>query len=570
MSMLHTKGSRGWARALIIVMVSLSLTLSMPAKPAMAVGLPVFDAAALAKLTDSFVKQLANQIINMAMQKLMQEANKALGPVVNIPILGEFVGVVVGGITQDLEYMLRRGSNGALAGIFRSPQQNFQDCMSNFACTANIKVSPELKAQFAGAGGEFNYKPPSELPKDLQNAYMDSYTKEVGIISGTAPNGGIALAGPPVQADPAKPNVYTGVTTAGNKVVWDAKSSYSANAPQLAIPAGTPFFTPDADSPAFDTSSYTNADLKLNVGNGALSFTMPTAEGSSANPTMTASPAAVAAAKKANATGQPQTVNGITFDPGITIGNDGTIGGNIGANIDFGGAQVSATFGDNGVNGMPAFSVKDVGKAFCPDLTEQDKAGGAVCRTADAAVSGLVGCAFGGNVGNCAKDVGKNAGAPLAGDLARGFLGRIRETLGVKGSSGESSASSSGLQVAAAGRAIHEEYFCPSNDNTAECIARVSAKRSTAAAEAAIGVIAESARVQNTLPQMKEGCDRAVKETLEKGGGNANTIEFSQLMLGQCYNGIDIALKMLELQNMGMKAQQYLVTSPTALPGDKG
>lgn len=564
MSMLHTKGSRGWMRALIIVMVSLSLTLSMPAKPAMAVGLPVFDAASLAKLADSFVKQLANQIINMAMQKLMQEANKALGPVLNIPILGEFVGVVMDGMAQDLTNMVRRGANGALEGIFRSPQQNFQDCMSNFACTANIKVSPELKAQLGGVG-EFNYKPPSELPEDLKNAYKNSYAKEGNIISGTAPEGGIALAGPPVQADPAKPNVKTGVTTAGNKVVWsDTKFSYSANGPQLAIPAGTPFFTPDGTPPpAFDTSSYTNADLKLNVGNGALSFTMPTAEGSSANPTMTASPAAVAAAKKANATGQSQTVNGITFDPGITIGNDGKIGGNIGANIDFGGAQVSATFG---VNGMPAVSVKDVGKALCPNLTEQDKVGGAVCRTADAAVSGLVGCAFGGNFGECAKGAGKNAGATLA----RGLLGSIRETLGVKGSSGESSASSSGLQVAAAGRAIHKEYFCPSNDNTAECIAGVSAKRSTDAAKAAIGVIAESARVQNELPQMKEGCDRAVKETLEKGGGNGNTIGLVNVLQRECYNGIDMSLKMLELKKIEMEAQQYLVTSPTALPGDKG
>jgi hypothetical protein len=562
--MLHSKGTRGWMRALVIVMVSLALTLSMPAKPAMAAGLPVFDAASLAKLADSFVQKLADQIINMAMQKLMQEANKALGPVVNMPILGEFVGVVMDGMFQDLTDMVNRGSNDALAGIFRSPQKNFQDCMGNFACTANIKVSPELKAQFAGAGGEFNYKPPSELPKDLQTSYIDSYTKGGGnIISGIVPKGGIALAGPPVQADPAKPNVYTGVTTAGNQVVWDTKSSYGANAPQLAIAAGTPFFTPDGKAPpAFDTSSYTNADLKLNVGNGALSFTMQTAEGSSAMPTMTASPAAVAAAKKANATGQSQTFNGIEFNPGITIGNDGRIGGGVGK-INFGGAQVSATVGANGV---PAINVQDVGKALCPNLTEQDKAGGAVCRTADAAVSGLVGCAFGGNAGECAKGVGKNAGATLA----RGLLGSIRETLGVKGSSGASSASSGALQVAAADKALREAYFCPSDDNTAECRARVSAARNTDLAYSATEYIASAKAWQTKLPQMKKDCDDAVTITMEKGGGNGNTIGFAKIMQDKCYNGIELAMKMAQLQQMSLTAQQYLVTAPTALPGGGG
>jgi hypothetical protein len=470
------------------------------------------------------------------------------------------------GMFQDLADMAYRGSNDALAGIFRSPQKNFQDCMSNFACTANIKVSPDLKAQFKGAAAtEFAFTPPSELPKDLQTSYIDSYTKGGGnIISGIVPKGGIPLAGPPVQADPAKPNVYTGVTTAGNQVVWDAKSSYGANALPLAIPAGTPFFTPDGTPPpAFDPSNYTNADLKLNVGNGALSFTMPTAEGSSAMPTMTASPAAVAAAKKANATGKTQTFNGIEFEPGITIGNDGTFGGGVGSKINFGGAQVSATVGANGV---PAINVQDVGKALCPDLTEQDKAGGAVCRTADAAVSGLVGCAFGGNAGECAKGVGKNAGATLA----RGLLGSIRETLGVKGSSGASSASSGALQVAAADKALREAYFCPSDDNTAECRARVSGYRSETAAKEGMEFITRSTELQTKLPQMKKDCDDAVARTMEKGGGNTNTIAFAKIMLDQCYNGIDIALKMLELKKMEMEAQQYLVTSPTALPGDKG
>jgi hypothetical protein len=388
---------------------------------------------------------------------------------------------------------------------------------------------------------------------------MDSYTKGGNLISGTAPKGGIALAGPPVQADPAKPNVYTGVTTDGATLNY-----YSTSASSTTIAAGTPFFTPDGKAPpAFDSSNYTNADLKLNVGNGALSFTMQTAEGSSAMPTMTASPAAVAAAKKANATGQPQTVNGITFDPGITIGNDGTIGGDVGAKINFGGAQVSATVGANGV---PAINVQDVGKALCPDLTEQDKVGGAVCRTADAAVSGLVGCAFGGNAGECAKGVGKNAGATLA----RGLLGSIRETLGVKGSSGASSASSGALQVAAADKALREAYFCPSDDNTAECISGVTAARSAAAAKAGIQGISGFAKLQNELPQMKKDCDDAVTKTMEKGGGNGNTIGLANIMQDQCYNGIELAMKMAQLQQMSLTAQQSLVTAPTALPGGGG
>ena len=100
MSMLHTKGTRGWMRALVIVMVSLSLTLSMPAKPAMAlITVPTIDVQGVPLWIKQLAEQVATKLINTAMQKLMQEANKALGPVVNMPLVGEILQPTLNGIT---------------------------------------------------------------------------------------------------------------------------------------------------------------------------------------------------------------------------------------------------------------------------------------------------------------------------------------------------------------------------------------------------------------------------------------------------------------------------------------
>ncbi len=528
MSMLHTKkGTRGWMRALVIVMVSLSLTLSMPAKPAMAVGVPVFDAASLAKLAESFVQQVTTKIINMAMQKLMQEANKALGPVVNMPLVGEILQPTLNGITQDLTDMVNRGSNDALAGIFRSPQQNFQDCMNNFACTSNIQLGSNFTASFSG-DNPFKVTTPSALPAALiQNSF------NFGDVAGLAV-APINLVSP---ATSFGPGVWQGVTTGGNTV----RFAYSGSTPPLAIAAGTAFTTSDAKVPDFATL----ANMNLNIGNGALTVS----PSGSDSYTMTASPSVRTAIEQANKTGVPQNVAGMTIEPGLGVGSNGQITGNIAAALNFGGAPIGATFGANGVSNL---SVGDLSKTLCPDLTEQDKAGGKVCGAANAAVSGLLGCISGGNAGNCAQDVGEN--------VAQQLLGGVGQALGglFKGQS------SSGLQVAAAEKAQYAKYFCPPNDNTAECIAKVTAARNTDLAYSATEYIASAKAWQTKLPQMLDDCNGVVKEVAKPGTSNA--ILAASIALKQCQNTIANANAAFQMQKDILDAQRYLVTAPTAIP----
>jgi hypothetical protein len=494
----------------------------------MAQGVPVFDAASLAKLAESFVQQVTTKIINMAMQKLMQEANKALGPVVNMPLVGEILQPTLNGITQDLTDMVNRGSNDALAGIFRSPQQNFQDCMNNFACTSNIQLGSNFTASFSG-DNPFKVTPPSALPAALKNSL------NFGDVAGLAV-APINLAG---SATSVGSGVWEGVTTGGNTV----RFAYSGSTPPLAIAAGTAFTTTDAAvSPDFLKT------MNLNVGNGALTFSNVSLDGG--NPyTMTASAPLIKAIESANSTNQVQIVNGIEVKPGLTVGSDGKIGGDIATALNFGGAQIGATVGANGVSNL---TVGDLSKTLCPNLTDADKLGGKVCGAAQTAISGLLGCVSGGNVGSCAKNVGQ------------GLLGGVGQALGdmFKGQS------SSGLQVEAAEKAQYAKYFCPPNDNTAECIARVTAARNTDLAYSATEYIASAKAWQTKLPQMLADCNRVVKDVAKPGTSNA--ILAASIAQKQCQNAIDTTNVAFGMQKAILDAQQYLVTAPTALFGDKG
>ena len=530
MSMLHSKGTRGWMRALVIVMVSLSLTLSMPAKPAMAlITVPTIDVQGVPLWIKQLAEQVATKLINTAMQKLMQEANKALGPVVNMPLVGEILQPTLNGITQDLTDMVNRGSNDALAGIFRSPQQNFQDCIGNIACTSNIQLGNNFTASFSG-DNPFKVTTPSALPAALKNSL------NFGDVAGLAV-APINLAG---SATSVGSGVWEAVTTGGNTV----RFAYSGSTPPLAIAAGTAFTTTDAAvSPDFLKT------MNLDVGNGALKFSNVALDGG--NPyTMTASAPLIKAIESANSTNQVQTVNGIEVKPGLTVDSNGKIGGDIATALNFGGAQIGATVGANGVSNL---SVGDLSKTLCPNLTDADKLGGKVCGAANAAVSGLLGCISGGNAGNCAQDVGKNA--------AQQLLGGVGQALG--GALGGGS-SSSGLQVAAAEKAQYAKYFCPPNDNTAECIARVTAARNTDLAYSATEYIASAKAWQTKLPQMLADCNGVVARVAKPGTSNA--ILAARIAQEQCQNTIANANAAFQMKSDILDAQRYLLTAPTAIP----
>jgi hypothetical protein len=528
--MLHTKGTRGWMRVLVIVMLSLSLTLSMPAKPAMALAtVPTIDVQGVPLWIKQLAEQVATKLINMAMQKLMQEANKALGPVVNMPLVGEILQPILGGITQDLTDMVNRGSNDALAGIFRSPQQNFQDCMNNFACTSNIQLGSNFTASFSG-DNPFKVTPPSALPAALKNSF------NFGDVAGlnVAP---INLVSP---ATSFGPGVWEAVTTGGNTV----RFAYSGSTPPLAIAAGTAFTTSDAKVPDFATL----ANMNLNIGNGALTVS----PSGSDSYTMTASPSVRTAIEQANTTNQPQTVAGITIKPGLGVSN-GQITGNIAAALNFGGAQIGATFGANGVSNL---SVGDLSKTLCPDLTEQDKAGGKVCGAANAAVSGLLGCISGGNAGNCAQDVGENAAQQLLGGIGQALGGLFKGQ------------SSSGLQVAAGQQALFAQYFCAPNDNTPQCMAQKYTDRNAAVAYSTTAYIANAKAWQVKFPQIKADCDKAVEKVTKNG--DSNSLQAGEIIQINCYKWMDVAFKNLELERSIVDMYSIIATASTAIPGGGG
>jgi hypothetical protein len=398
--------------------------------------------------------------------------------------------------------------------------------MNNIACTSNIQLGNNFTASFSG-DNPFRVTTPSALPVALKNSFNFSDVAGVAVAEMAFPS----------PATSVSPGLWEAVTTGGNTV----RFAYSGSTPPLAIAAGTAFTTPDA-TPDFSKL----AKMDLNVGNGALKFSNVALDGG--NPyTVTASPAAVAAAKKANATGETQTFNGIEFNPGITIGNDGTFGGDVGAKINFGGAQIGATVGANGVSNL---SVGDLSKTLCPNLTEQDKAGGKVCGAANAAISGLVGCAFGGNAGECAKDVGKQ----LLGGISSQALGGA-----LKGGS-----SSSGLQVQAAEQALLAQNFLPPNNNTAESIANLTADRNAALAYAVTSYIANAKLWQIKFPQIKADCDKAVEKATKNG--DSNSLQAGKIIQIKCYNGMDVAFKNLELERSIVDMYGLIVTAPTAIP----
>lgn len=528
------KGACGWARALMIVMLSLSLTLSMPAKPAMAVGVPVFDSASFAKLFKSLIEQMATKVINMAMQKLMQEANKALGPVLNMPILGEILQPTLDGISQDLTGMLTRGSNDLMGNIFRSPQQNFQDCMNSFACTSNIQLSNDFTASFSSpafnnANTDFTVLSPAQLPEGLS---------QYGAIAGKA-SYPLAFAAPPVQDG----GFYTADLTNGASIKFSLPSGTNVGS-MTSLPANVTFTTTDAAvSPDFLKT------MNLNIGNGAIRLSAPTADGSVAAPTVKASPAVKAAIVKANTTNQPQEVSGITINPGQLSIENGQIVGNVVAGFNFGNVPVSAAFG---TSGNPKLTVQNLDNVLCPNLTPDDKAGGKICGAAQTAISGLLGCVSGGNIGNCAKNVGQNT--------AQQLLGGIGQALGdmFKGKS------NSGLQVQAAEQALYAQYFCPENDNTPQCIAQKTALRNADLAYSATAYIANAKAWQVKFPQIKADCDKAVAKATKNG--DANSLQAGKIIQIQCYNGMDVAFKNLELEESIVRMKNYIVTAPTAIP----
>jgi hypothetical protein len=124
--------------------------------------------------------------------------------------------------------------------------------------------------------------------------------------------------------------------------------------------------------------------------------------------------------------------------------------------------------------------------------------------------------------------------------------------------------SSSGLQVAAAEKAQYAKYFCPPNDNTAECIAKVTAARNTDLAYSATEYIASAKAWQTKLPQMLDDCNGVVKEVAKPGTSNA--ILAASIALKQCQNTIANANAAFQMQKDILDAQRYLVTAPTAIP----
>lgn len=533
------KGARGWARALMIVMLSLSLTLSMPAKPAMAlVTVPTIDVKGVPVWIKQLVEQVATKLINMAMQKLMQEANKALGKVANMPMLAEILKPTLDGISQDLTGMLTRGSNDLLGNIFRSPQQNFQDCMGNIACTSNIQLSNNFTASFSSpafnnTNTDFTVLSPAQLPAGLS---------QYGSIAGQA-SYPLAFAAPPVQDG----GFYTADLTNGASIKFSLPSGTNVGS-MTSLPANVAFTTTDASvSPDFLKT------MNLNVGNGALTFSNVSVDGG--NPyTMTASAPLRQAIDRANSTNEVQTVNGIEVKPGLTVGSDGKIGGDIATALNFGGAQVSATVGANGVSNL---SVGDLSKALCPNLTEADKLGGKVCGAAQTAISGLLGCVSGGNIGNCAKNVGQN--------VAKSLLGGIGQALG--GALKGGGQSNSGLQVEAGQQALFAQYFCAPNDNTPECIAQKTALRNADLAFKTTEHIANVRAWQVKFPEIKKDIDKNIGKLMQKcDGGNANCIAAAQLFQKQAYEDLNNAKDVIWLKSQELDALARLPLLPTAIP----
>ncbi|MBM3602231.1 MAG: hypothetical protein FJX22_00400 [Alphaproteobacteria bacterium] len=528
-------------------MLSLSLTLTMPAKPAMAVGVvPTIDVKGVPVWIKQLAEQLATKLINMAMQKLMQEANKALGPVANMPLLGEILQPTLDGLMQDAMRLATSGSNDLMNNIFRSPQQNFTDCMNNFACTSNIQLSNNFTASFANPFGgtgsantTFTVIPPSQLPANL---------REYGAVAGQS-SSPLPFAGPPVQNG----NVYTAELPNGASVNFNPPPGTNF-ALMTSLPANVAFTTTDATA-NMNFLDAPNAGLNLNVGN-ALRIVAPTADGTTAAPTVIASPEVRAAIKTANSDNKPVDVSGITINPNqLTIGPGGQIQGNLQAGFTLpGNIDVTAAFGAQGNPQIQA----NVGNALCPNLTDADKLGGKVCGMANAAVSKLLDCATGGNPGQCAQGAGKG----LLVSLGQAALGDMFK----KESKGDG-----GLQVEAGQQALFAQYFCDPNNNTPECIAQKTALRNADLVFKTTEHISNIQAWKTKFPQIKTDIDKNIAKMMEKcGGGNANCIAAAQLFQEQAYGDLENSERVLILNGEILKAYSLLPTLPTALTLTKG
>jgi hypothetical protein len=580
MSMLHTKGTRGWMRALVIVMVSLSLTLSMPAKPAMAVVLvPTIDGAAIAKLGESLAQQLIQKLINMAIQKATQEIVKATGSPELAEIALAFTEPVMKYYGEKLEGMATRGVGDMMVGL-RTPKQNFADCMNSFACQSNIKFTNDFATSFnnpfSAGNPSLTFVQPSSLPPNLRGQYG-----EIAVRSTQS----IPLAGPVSIEN----GFATGTLANGAGATFLPSNTFNPSA--TAIPAGTVFTTPPD---ALNMKGlWETGTLNVSVPGLVSVNNLPISEGAasaSAPPTVTASPQLAAAVTDANKTNQPKTftVAGqpVTVKPGqFSVSGDGNITGGgtikigdvettLNGSASPGGVQGSASIGANfgGLpvtasitqDGKPAVKVDNLAKVMClgSAANGQNAANGqsldqTLCPVVGTALNGALNCALSGGGGNCLKNSAKNAGVNLAQSLA----GAILNQGGVPNKQGGSAE----LQAAAAAEQIRKTLYC--TEPTAECSAFVSGARNDflaglnlrlyeTAYKLQLETPTEYAQAFATLEQMGKQCK----------GGNTNCLMAQQLFLKQWELSQVIKWRLLEAQRVQAQVAASFPTAPLTMP----
>jgi hypothetical protein len=535
-------------RTLVIVMVSLSLTLSMPAKPAMAVILvPTIDGAAIAKLAESLAQQLIQKLINMAIQKATQEIVKATGSPELAEIALAFTEPVMKYYGEKLEGMATRGVGDMMVGL-RTPKQNSADCMNSFACTSNIKFTNDFTTSFndpfSAGNPSLTFVQPSSLPPNLRGQYGEIAVKSTQ---------SIPLAGPVSIEN----GFATGTLANGAGATFLPSNTFNPSA--TAIPAGTVFITPSNDL-NMNSLWKDNSTLNVSVPGLVNVNNLPIGEGAasaSAPPTVTASPPLAAAVTDANRTGEPKTftVGGqqVTVKPGqFSVSGDGNITGGgtikigdvettLNGSASPGGVQGSASIGANfgGLpvtasitqDGKPAVQVDNLAKVMCPGSAAngQNAANGqsldqTLCPVVGTALNGALNCALSGGGGNCLKNSAKTAGVNLAQSLA----GAILNQGGVPNKQGGSAE----LQAAAVVEQIIATQYCTEPNN--ECFSRASGARNDFLALSLLDLKGATHRRQAEIPtEYAEAFKTAALMGKQCKGGNTNCLLSQQLFLTQ-------------------------------------
>jgi hypothetical protein len=528
MSMLHIKGTRGWMRVLVIVMVSLSLTLSMPAKPAMAAGIPVFDGASLASLGKQLVEQALTRLIARGIQFATQEVAKAIGD----PVLAE---AVLGALdpkikewTEKLQGMTQRGVGDVFSGIMRSPEQKFQDCMYSTACTSSIQIS-NLTAGFKGNdySNAFNVASPTALPADLKTAFSASWGS-TPLITPVK----LDFAGPAVTT--ATPNVYQATLKNGvdiNFAYSSAANSIGGSVPPLSLPRGS-YFTTAATNLNLPDLYSSASKVELGFGNSAaLKVSIPMINNNGAttvgNPDLKVSPSVAQQMITSFAAGTPYTIPGtnLTIKPGeVNVSPNGTLSAN-GTGVSWGPA--SFQFGSDGqlngslgpvtatitANGQPAVQVSDLGKALC---LPNDR----VCNAVGGGVGNILNCVIGGAGGNCAENAGKSALGPLL----KALFGGIGNNIGMKA---DGVNASSALDAETLRQQLMARFYCKESDN--QCVTIVTNERNKFNVNQQLALFTTAEKIRSTMPSDYDEAYRTVAE-MQRSCKSTVTCSLAQLV----------------------------------------